>query len=244
MSVYLVGAGPGDPELLTVRAARLISEADCLVVDRLVPDGIRSLARLDAEIIDVGKWPGGGSSQEEIHRVLISAAERFRVVVRLKGGDPFVFARGSEELEALAAAGLQAEIVPGLTSALAGPALVGIPVTRRGVARFVTIATAATEDPDGPVLTFPPAPNPEGTLVVLMGVQRRAALSRELIACGWDPHTPVAAIESASLPTQRVIRMRLETLGSTEIVAPAVLVIGEVARDGLLGEAPQSLKVD
>ncbi len=230
MTVYLVGAGPGDPDLLTVQAARLISEADCLIVDRLVPPAIRSLARIDAEIIDVGKWPGGGSTQEEIHEILIRAAGRHRSVVRLKGGDPFVFARGGEEVELLQSSGIEVVIVPGITSALAAPALAGIPVTRRGVARWITIATAVTEDPDAAVVQFPALPEPGGTLIILMGVQRRSRLAQELQEIGWSPATPVAAIEDASLPTQRVVTCTLGTLGSADIAAPAVLVIGEVAR--------------
>lgn len=229
MTVYLVGAGPGDPDLITVRAARVLAEADCVIVDRLVPDGVRQLARADAEIIDVGKWPGGGTPQEEIHTILLRAAEQHSKVVRLKGGDPFVFARGGEEVEILQAAGHTVEVVPGVTSALAAPALAGIPVTLRGVARWVTIATAATEREDDPVITFPAQADAGGTVVLLMGVQRRAQIAEELIALGWRADTPVAAVEDASRPSQRCVRTTLGELGETEVHAPAVLVIGAVA---------------
>lgn len=233
MTVYLVGAGPGDPDLLTVRAARVLAEADCVIVDRLVPDGIRQLARADAEIIDVGKWPGGGTPQEEIHNILLGAALRHATVVRLKGGDPFVFARGGEEMEILQAAGHTVQVVPGVTSALAAPALAGIPVTLRGVARWVTIATAATEREDDPVITFPAQADRGGTLVLLMGVQRRARIAEELIGQGWPAETPVAAVEDASRSTQRTVRTTLGELGTTEIHAPAVLVVGAVASRAL-----------
>ncbi|MGB2757855.1 MAG: uroporphyrinogen-III C-methyltransferase [Acidimicrobiia bacterium] len=238
MTVFLVGAGPGDPDLLTVRAARLLAEADCVVVDRLVPEGIRRLVRLDAEMIDVGKWPGGGATQDEIHEILLSAATRHRVVVRLKGGDPFVFARGGEEVDFLVAAGHTVEMVPGLSSALSAPALAGIAVTRRGIARWVTIATAATDSPDDPVITFPAPPDAGGTLVVLMGVQRRAQIAHELISAGWHPDTPVAAIEEASRPTQRRVQTTLGGLGESAVLSPAVLVIGAVAANSEHAETP------
>ena len=154
-------------------------------------------------------------------------------MVRLKGGDPFVFARGGEEIEILQAAGHTVEVVPGLTSALAGPALAGIPVTLRGVARWVTIATAATEREDDPVITFPAQAETGGTVVVLMGVRRRAQIAEELIALGWSDATPVAAVEDASRPTQRTIRTTLRDLGTVDIASPAVLVIGERAAHAL-----------
>ena len=217
MSVFLVGAGPGSVDLLTLRAAKLLSRAQVVVYDRLVDDEVLALAPADAERIDVGKRPGGSHNQALINDLLIS----------LKGGDPFVFGRGGEELAALRSAGIHTEVVPGITSAFAAPLAAGIPVTHRGVSRGVCVITGHTLGDDA--VDYSRLANGQITLVVLMGVANRGAIARQLMSGGLSPSTPVAAIESASTPAQRVLRCRLDELGDTEILNPAALVIGAVA---------------
>ena len=227
MSVTLIGAGPGDADLLTVRAARLLGQADVVVYDRLVDQSVLDLARDDAEMIDVGKTPGRSSSQESINDILVALAATGKSIVRLKGGDPFVFGRGGEEMMALRAAGYACDIVPGLSSSLSGPLAAGIPVTHRGVSRGVTIVTGHLLD--GECNSFERLANPDLTLVVLMGVAHRAEIARQLIAGGLDDATPVAVIERAYTSTQRTIRTHLAALADTEIANPAIIVIGAVA---------------
>lgn len=227
MSVFLVGAGPGSVDLLTLRAAKLLSRAQVVVYDRLIDDEVLALAPADAERIDVGKRPGGSHNQALINDLLISLGQRFDRVVRLKGGDPFVFGRGGEELNALRGAGIHTEVVPGITSAFAAPLAAGIPVTHRGVSRGVCVITGHTLGDDA--VDYSRLANGQITLVVLMGVANRGAIARQLMSGGLSPSTPVAAIESASTPAQRVLRCRLDELGDTEIVNPAALVIGAVA---------------
>jgi uroporphyrin-III C-methyltransferase len=233
MTVYLVGAGPGDPDLLTVRAARLLAEADIVVHDALVGDGVLALVNRDAEIVDVGKRPGRPVPQELISTLLVTLAQDGRRVVRLKGGDPFVFGRGGEEAQTLLEAGVPFEVVPGVTSAVAAPAAAGVPVTHRGVSAAVTVVTghrrAGEEDVDWRSLA-----RVGGTIVVLMGVSQRGRIASELIAGGLTPETPVAAVHSATTLDQVALRCRLDELADADIDSPAVIVIGSVAAFDLL----------
>ena len=234
MTVHLVGAGPGDPELLTVRARRLLDIADVVVHDRLVAPRIRGLVAPWAERSDVGKRPGGPpNAQMDIHRVLMRVSARADTVVRLKGGDPFVFGRGGEEAEALRAAGVDVEIVPGITSAIAGPAAAGIPVTMRGHASGFTVVTGHEDPTADRHLDWAALARLGTTLVVLMGASRAAAIAKRLLDAGMDPATPVAAIQSATTVAQRPLRARLADFTDPDlhlsVAAPAVLVIGTVA---------------
>ena len=227
MTVYLVGAGPGDADLLTVRAARLLGEADAVVLDRLVDESVMGFVNPDAEIVDVGKGPGDSSSQEMINALLVSLAHRFETVVRLKGGDPFVFGRGGEELLALHEAGVACDVVPGLSSALAGPLAAGIPVTHRGVSRGVTIVSA--RGAHGDVTDFRSLAHRELSLVVLMGVEYRRTIARQLIEGGLFARTPVAVVEQAWTGQQRTTRGALEELANFDVRPPAIIVVGGVA---------------
>lgn len=227
MTVYLVGAGPGDADLLTVRAARILGEADVVVRDRLVDESVMGFVNPEAEIVDVGKGPGESSSQEAINALLVSLARNYETVVRLKGGDPFVFGRGGEELLALHEAGIACDVVPGLSSALAGPLAAGIPVTHRGVSRGVTIVSA--RGAHGDVMDFRSLANPELSLVILMGVESRGTIAKELIEGGLAPRTPVAIVEQAWTGQQRTTRGVLDDLASFDVRPPAIIVIGGVA---------------
>ena len=231
--VYLVGAGPGDPGLLTRRGAELLERADVVAYDRLVHPDVLKLA-VKAELIDVGKTPGRpATAQEEINELLVEHAREGKVVVRLKGGDPFVFGRGGEEAEACADAGVPFEIVPGITSAIAGPAYAGIPLTHRAHASWAAVATGH-EDPakessalDWDALARAP------TAVFLMGVQRLDEIARRLQDAGRRPDTPVAVVSWATWPRQRVVRSTLGRVGrdvaDAEMSPPAILVVGDVA---------------
>jgi uroporphyrin-III C-methyltransferase len=227
MTVYLVGAGPGDADLLTVRGARLLATADVIVHDRLVESSVLELAQRDAELIDVGKEPGRFTSQSMINDLLVSLGRRYDTVVRLKGGDPFVFGRGGEEMMALRDAGVASEVVPGVTSAFAGPLAAGIPVTHRGLSRGVTVVTGHLERHDDGY--FRRLANPDLSLVVLMGVSARASIASQLIEGGLSSDTPVAVIESAWTSRQSVTRAALRELGSLNVSSPAVIVIGACA---------------
>jgi len=227
-AVGLVGAGPGDPDLLTVRAARLLAAADVVVHDALVGDGVLALVPPTAELIDVGKRPGRPVPQELISTLLVELARSGRRVVRLKGGDPYVFGRGGEEAQALIDAGVEFEVVPGITSAVAAPAAAGIPVTHRGVSAAVTVVTGHRRRGE-PDVDWRSLAKVGGTVVVLMGVAQRGAIAAELIAGGLDPATPVAAVRSATTPDEVVARCRLDELAVAPIEAPAVIVIGAVA---------------
>ena len=226
--VALVGAGPGDPELLTVKAARLLAEADVVVYDALVGRGVLELARDDAELIDVGKRPGAGVPQDFTNDLLVRLATEGRRIVRLKGGDPFVFGRGGEEAMVLAAAGISCEIVPGITSAVAGPAAAGIPITFRGVSASFTVVTGHRQHGEVPVNWHALAQS-GGTIVVLMGVAQRGAIAAQLIDGGLPGSTPVAAIRRATTDRQTVVRCRIDQLAGIDIDSPATLVIGDVA---------------
>jgi uroporphyrin-III C-methyltransferase len=226
--VALVGAGPGDPELLTLRAARLIGCADVVLYDRLVSGEILALAPPHAELIDVGKRPGGSHTQGVINALLVSVASSGRRVVRLKGGDPFVFGRGGEEVEALAEAGIACVVVPGISSALAAPTAAGVPVTHRRVSRAVTIVTGH-EALDSESVDWRALASVRSTIVVLMGIERRAAIAARLIAGGFALETPVAVVRDATTPEQRVWTGALRDLGEADVESPAVIVIGAVA---------------
>ena len=206
MTVYLVGAGPGDPGLLTRRGSELLARADVVLHDRLVSRAVLDLAPPDAVMVDVGKEPdaAGGDRQDEIARLLVHYGRSDRVVVRLKGGDPFVFGRGGEEVEVLRDAGIDWEVVPGVTSAFGVPAAAGIPVTQRGLASSVTVVTGRVGDAGTPgAVDWDALARAGGTLVVLMGVSTRAAIADELVAGGRDPGTPVAVIERGTGPAER-----------------------------------------
>ncbi len=228
MTVHLVGAGPGSADLLTLRAARMLREADVVVFDRLIDPEVLGLAGPEAELIDVGKRPGHSNSQDLINALLVSLGRSHRCVVRLKGGDPFVFGRGGEEFEALQHAGVECRVVPGISSAFAGPLVAGIPVTHRGLSHGVTVVTGHAQE--GSAVDFRRLANPDVTLVVLMGVQRRGSIMSELIEGGLEPSTPIAAIERASMQGQRVRRGVLSELATMGLLSPAVIVIGAVAR--------------
>jgi uroporphyrin-III C-methyltransferase len=227
VTVYLVGAGPGAADLLTVRAARLLGDADVVVRDRLVDESVMGYVNPQADVIDVGKRPGDSSSQASINALLVELGERFDVVVRLKGGDPFVFGRGGEELTALRDAGIACDVVPGLSSALAGPLAAGIPVTHRGISRGVTIVSA--RGAHGERTNFRTLANAELSLVILMGVEHRGDIARQLIEGGLDPATAVAVVEQAWTNQQRTTRGTLAGLGPMDVRPPAIIVVGGVA---------------
>ena len=228
MNVALVGAGPGDPDLLTVRAARLLADAEVVVHDALVSRDVLDLTRPGAELVDVGKRPGKATPQEMICDLLVDLGRTGRRIVRLKGGDPYVFGRGGEEARALVEAGIDFEVVPGISSSVSAPAVAGIPVTHRGVSAAYTVVTGHRRNGEDDVDWLSLA-RVGGTIVVLMGVSRRAAIADKLIEGGLDPTTPVAAIHSATTSAQHVGRCALQALGSMHVESPAVLVIGAVA---------------
>ncbi len=241
MTVYLVGAGPGDPGLLTVRGAELLARADVVVYDRLSVAALLDLAPADAERISVAKQPGGAStSQEEINALLVEHGRAGREVVRLKGGDPFVFARGGEEARALLDAGVAFEVVPGITAAIAAPAYAGIPVTLRHSSTSFTVVTGHEAGPATDEVTgvegsvdWDAVARVGGTIVILMGVARMAAIAERLIAGGRSPDTPAAAVQWGTRPEQRTIRATLATLADHDLAAPSTIVVGEVAAEDL-----------
>ena len=228
VSVALVGAGPGDPDLLTLKAARLLATAEVVVHDALVGEGVLDLIPASAERIDVGKRPGRSTPQEMISALLVELGRQGRRVVRLKGGDPFVFGRGGEEAAALADAGVPFEVVPGITSSVAAPAAAGIPVTHRGVSAAFTVVTGHRRAGE-PDVDWRSLAKVGGTIVVLMGVSQRATIAAELIAGGLAATTPVAVVESATTEAQVVGRWTLADLGDADVHSPAVIVIGAVA---------------
>ncbi len=242
-TVDLVGGGPGDPGLITARGLALLRHADVVVHDRLIGSELLAEARADAVLIDVGKGPGHAAySQEEINQLLVQHAKGGLAVVRLKGGDPFVFGRGSEEMAACEEAGVPVRVVPGVTSAIAAPAAAGIPVTARGVAQSFTVLTGHGADGGLPLLPAFSA-LPGHTLVVLMGRAHLGAIAAQLIAAGRDPATPAACIQSATTADQRVTRASLSNIAEAAdrdgLEAPVVTVIGAVAALELRGAAGQ-----
>ena len=235
MTVHLVGAGPGDPELLTVRAVNLLRQADVVVYDRLVDPTVVDLAPPWAERIDAGKTPGTPSpSQDNINTILIDRGRRFGCVVRLKGGDPFVFGRGGEEASALRAAGIDAEVVPGVTSAVAAPAAAGIPVTMRGVSSGFTVVTAHQDPSSDRRLDWDALAQAGTTLVILMGAARSEQIADRLRAGGMADNTPVAVISAATTRHQHVDRTDLAGLHRLAVSSPATIVIGAVAATDVL----------
>lgn len=233
--VYLVGAGPGDPGLMTTRCLELIAAADVVFYDRLIPSGALDGARADAELVYVGKQPGKPSvAQEEIGERMIAAARAGRSVLRLKGGDPYVFGRGGEEGEALHAAGIEFEVVPGVTAGVAASAYAGIPVTHRDDASAVAFVTGH-EDPEKSesALDWEALAGFPGTLVFYMGVGRLAQIAQSLIEGGREATTPAAVVERGTMPGQRTVAADLagiaEATEAAEVKAPALIVVGEVA---------------
>jgi len=234
-TVYLVGAGPGDPGLLTVRAAELIARADVILHDRLIPSSALDGARPDAEIVFVGKQGGGAQvPQSETNRIVLERALAGKDVVRLKGGDPFVFGRGGEEALLCLEAGVPFEVVPGVTAGVAAPAYAGIPVTHRDLASGVAFVTGH-EDPakPGSALDWPALAAFPGTLVFYMGVRALPRIARELVAGGRAPEEPVAVVERGTLPGQRTLLATLadvaERAAAERISAPAITLVGPVA---------------
>ena len=246
--VWLVGAGPGDPGLLTLRAAEALRTADLVLHDALPGREVLRLIRPGAEIIAVGKRKGAAPvSQARINARLIAGARAGLRVVRLKGGDPFVFGRGGEEAQALAAAGIPWRVVPGVTAGTAAPAAAGIPLTHRGVASAVTFVTGHDEAGDLPgSIDWDALAKTGGTIAAYMALTRLDAIALRLIAGGRAPETPVAIVAAATLPGQAVLR---STLGACTLAArraalptPALVVIGEVAAPGLLDGAAPALR--
>jgi uroporphyrinogen III methyltransferase/synthase len=236
VTVHLVGAGPGDPGLLTVRALEVLRVADVVVYDRLSQESLLELAPPEAERIDVGKAPGSVRlPQEQINELLVGRGRTGATVVRLKGGDPFVFARGGEEAAALAEAGVPFEIVPGITSAIAVPAYAGIPVTLRHSSTSVTIVTGHEEPGAGETGTvdWDAVARVGGTIVILMGVARIGRIAAALVAGGRSPDTPVAAVQWGTRPEQRTVRATLGTIGDQVLGTPSTIVVGDVAATDL-----------
>ncbi|MHB8417017.1 MAG: uroporphyrinogen-III C-methyltransferase [Myxococcales bacterium] len=225
--VHLVGAGPGDPELLTLKAARLLAAADVVVHDRLVHPAVLSMARPGARLTFAGKQGGRRHvAQDDINRLLVREARAGREVVRLKGGDPFVFGRGSEEAMALREAGIPFDVVPGVTSGVAAPACAGIPLTHRGVASSVTFATARLGAGEADWRRLAAA----DTLVLFMCGQKLEASASALAAAGKPPRTPCAVVEAGSWERQRAVTGTLSTIATraARVGSPALLVVGEV----------------
>ncbi|WP_043743706.1 uroporphyrinogen-III C-methyltransferase [Paramagnetospirillum magneticum] len=231
--VHLVGAGPGDPDLLTVKALRLIQSADVVVYDRLVGEGILDLIPAGTARISVGKEKGRHLlPQDQINDLLVSLARPGRRVVRLKGGDPYIFGRGGEEAMYLAAYGIATEVVPGITAAAGCAAASGIPLTHREVARSVRLVTGHLRDDQSLDLDWQSLADPACTLVVYMGVGTAGPLAEGLIAAGLDPATPVAVVEKGTTASQRVLRGVLAELEADvarwRVEPPALLIIGKV----------------
>ena len=233
-AVVLVGGGPGDPALITVRGRQAVAQADVVVADHLAPLSLLASLPEDVEVIDASKLPRGRSmAQEQINELLVTRALAGKRVVRLKGGDPFVFGRGMEEVEACLAAGVPVEVVPGVTSAIAVPALAGIPVTHRGMTHeFVVVSGHLPPGHPQSLVDWPSIARLRGTVVVLMGVDTAPAIAAALVEHGRAPSTPVAVVSDGSTPTQRMVRTTLAGLPATfdaeDIRPPSVWVVGDV----------------
>ena len=251
--VYLIGAGPGDPGLLTLRGKEIIEKADVVVYDRLVSPAILGFCNPKAKMVDVGKMPTHHKvKQSEINKLLVQFAGEFPggVIARLKGGDPFVFGRGGEEALELVAAGVEFEVVPGITSAISVPAYAGIPVSHRGIATSFHIITGHEKADGGVCHPEPKAKDPgqnlsldfetlakcPGTLIFLMGIANMDFIAKRLMECGKDPKTPLAFIEKGTTPYQRTVTATLETAGETiireNVTAPAITIMGGVVELG------------
>lgn len=232
--VALVGGGPGDPALMTVRARRLLAQADVVVIDRLAPS-VKGLLSDSVEVIDVGKAPGSHrKQQEEINALLVDRAQRGQRVVRLKGGDPFVLGRGGEELKACVDAGVDVEVVPGVTSAIAGPAAARIPLTHRGISADFAVLSVHRDPTLQSEIDWSAASRGASTLVLLMAMAQLDHVAAELIRHGRAADTPTAVVQNATLPTQRVVTSTLadiaEDVRRAGVGSPAVVVVGEVVR--------------
>lgn len=243
--VYIVGAGPGDPGLITVKGLACLRQADAVLYDRLIPPELLDEVPLHAEQIDVGKEPGRHRrSQNEINELLVKKAREGKRVVRLKGGDPFVFGRGGEECQALAEAGIRYEVIPGVSSAIAAPAYAGIPVTQRGVTTSFTIVAGHTADSDSDIDW--PTISRTGTVVFLMGVAHLSEIVHQLIAHGRVQDTPAAVIEQGTTQNQFVLTGTLadivEKAHAARVRPPATLIVGEVVnlREQIDWFVPQS----
>ena len=230
--IYLIGAGPGDPDLLTLRALQLLQQADVVLYDRLVSEAVLSRVRRDAQRVFVGKRPGEHrATQERIHALLLQYARRGLRVARLKGGDPFIFGRGGEELDVLVAAGIPVVVVPGITAALGAAAAAALPLTHRGEAQSVTLVTAMGEGAEA--LDWRSLAAPAQTIVVYMGIAQLPRIVERLHAQGAPLERPVAIIERATLPEQRVVAGTLGDIAARAreagVSAPALLIVGDVA---------------
>jgi len=230
-TVYLVGAGPGDPDLITIRGANVIKKSDVIVYDRLANPELLDFSSEYSEHIYVGKRPGKLSvSQDQINRILVAKAKEGKTVARLKGGDSFIFGRGGEECEALSKENIRFEIVPGISSALAAPAYAGIPLTHRGIARSFTVVTGYTRNKEDLFKNWEHIAHAD-TLVILMGMKNLRAIISKLTLYGRSPDTPAAIIEKATWAEQRTVTGTLDTIydKAAHLSAPATIVIGELA---------------
>ena len=237
--VFLIGAGPGDPGLLTLRGKEILERADVVVYDRLVSPAILSMCNANAKMVDVGKMPTHHKvKQSEINKLLVQFAREYPqgIIARLKGGDPFVFGRGGEEALELVDADVKFEIVPGITSAISVPAYAGIPVSHRGIATSFHIITGHEKENAELSLDFEALAKCPGTLIFLMGIANMDFIARRLIECGKDPKTPLAFIEKGTTPYQRTVLATLETAGETivreNVTAPAITIMGGVVELG------------
>jgi uroporphyrin-III C-methyltransferase len=239
--VYLVGAGPGDPRLLTLRGAEVLQQADVVVYDRLAPAALLDLAPRGAERVDAGKAPGRVRlPQAEVNRLLVDRARQGRRVVRLKGGDPFVFGRGGEEALALAAAGVPFEVVPGVSAAVAAPAAAGVPLTHRGLSSSFAVVSASLAG--GRPADLGRVATAVDTLVVLMAAGHLGEVCAALIAAGRPPSEPAAVVASATTGAQRTLAGTLAELAGARVEPPATLVVGRVA--ALAGSLPEAGAAD
>ncbi|CDP07712.1 unnamed protein product [Coffea canephora] len=233
-NVFLVGTGPGDPELLTIKALRVIQSADLLLYDRLVSNDVLDLVSPDARLLYVGKTAGYHSrTQEEIHELLLSFAEAGATVVRLKGGDPLVFGRGGEEMDFLQRQGIAVKIIPGITSASGIAAELGIPLTHRGVANSVRFLTGHSKNGGtDPLFVAESAADPDSTLVIYMGLSTLPSLASKLMCHGLPPNTPAVAVERGTTPQQRTVFAELKDLSKEislhQLVSPTLIMIGKV----------------
>ncbi|MGI5486523.1 uroporphyrinogen-III C-methyltransferase [Microtetraspora malaysiensis] len=238
VGVALVGGGPGDAGLITVRGRQLLAQADVVVADRLAPRALLDELSPDVELIDAAKIPYGRQlAQERINELLVEHARQGKFVVRLKGGDPFVFGRGGEEMIACARAGIPVTVVPGVTSAVAVPAAAGVPVTHRGVSQeFHVISVHVAPDDPRSTVDWPGLARSKGTLVLLMGVERIAEIAAALVQYGRSPETPVMVVQDGTLPTQRALAATLSTVAervtATGVRPPAIVIVGDVVRVG------------